>query len=294
MTNKTSPITCFTVPELKAQHQTPTGSLSECLVTHSGTDFEVFKYPCRIDAFIMGVCTAGEGVSLSNFREFHLKRNDLFIVSPGQIIQMKSDHDFKAHVIAISSDFMTQILIDTKHLTKLLLNFSESPCMAISDDECTALRSMIHLLETELNGVQTQLTPDIGRSLIAAVIYKIGDIICRYPQKQDKSKTQADGYFKNFMALLGDNYKKERTVGFYAQQMCVTPKYLTTLIKRTSGRSVSEWIDHFVILESKSLLKYSSMSIQEISYYLNFPNQSFFGSYFKRITGVSPSHYKIQ
>ena len=83
-------------------------------------------------------------------------------------------------------------------------------------------------------------------------------------------------------------------MGFYARQLCITPKYLTTLIKRISGLSVSEWIDNYVILEAKTLLKYSTMSIQEIAYYLNFPNQSFFGSYFKRNTGMSPSQYKAQ
>ncbi len=83
-------------------------------------------------------------------------------------------------------------------------------------------------------------------------------------------------------------------MGFYARQLCITPKYLTTLIKRISGLSVSEWIDNYVIIEAKTLLKYSTMSIQEIAYYLNFPNQSFFGSYFKRNTGMSPSQYKAQ
>ena len=68
----------------------------------------------------------------------------------------------------------------------------------------------------------------------------------------------------------------------------------STLIKRISGKSVSEWIDNYVILEAKTLLKYSNMSVQEIAYYLNFPNQSFFGSYFKRNAGMSPSQYKAK
>ena len=66
------------------------------------------------------------------------------------------------------------------------------------------------------------------------------------------------------------------------------------IIKRISGKSVSEWIDNYVILEAKTLLKYSNMSVQEIAYYLNFPNQSFFGSYFKRNAGMSPSQYKAK
>lgn len=73
-----------------------------------------------------------------------------------------------------------------------------------------------------------------------------------------------------------------------------TSKHLSNVIKELTGKSAGEWIDSYVILEAKTLLKYSNMSVQEIAYYLNFPNQSFFGSYFKRNTGMSPSQYKAK
>ena len=134
--------------------------------------------------------------------------------------------------------------------------------------------------------------------LIAATIYKVGDILTHYltehPEVDSPIHNRAEEYFRQFTELLGEHYKHERSVGFYARQLCITPKYLTTLIKRISGKSVSEWIDNYVILEAKTLLKYSNMSVQEISYQLNFPNQSFFGCYFKRLTGMSPSQYKAQ
>ena len=128
--------------------------------------------------------------------------------------------------------------------------------------------------------------------------YKVGDVLYNYlsehPEVQNPIHNRAEEYFKQFTHLLGEHYRTERSVGFYARQLCITPKYLTTIIKRISGLSVSEWIDNYVIIEAKTLLKYSHMSIQEIAYYLNFPNQSFFGSYFKRNTGMSPSQYKAQ
>ena len=130
------------------------------------------------------------------------------------------------------------------------------------------------------------------------MLYKVGEILRRYlaehPEIENPDRSRAKEYFTQFTKLLGQHYKHERSVGFYARQLCITPKYLTTLIKRISGKSASEWIDSFVILEAKTLLKYSDMSVQEIAYALNFPNQSFFGSYFKRNTGMSPSHYKAQ
>lgn len=154
------------------------------------------------------------------------------------------------------------------------------------------------MVEQELKGSETDFSSEIIGGLIAATIYKVGDILTHHltehPEVDSPIHNRAEEYFRQFTELLGEHYKHERSVGFYARQLCITPKYLTTLIKRISGKSVSEWIDNYVILEAKTLLKYSNMSVQEIAYYLNFPNQSFFGSYFKRNAGMSPSQYKAK
>ncbi len=98
--------------------------------------------------------------------------------------------------------------------------------------------------------------------------------------------------FEEFMALLQQHNKRERNVGFYAERMDITPKYLSTVVKEVSGKTAARWIDDSVILEAKTLLKYSGLSIREIAAQLNFSTQSFFGKYFKQHTGTSPSLYK--
>ncbi len=94
------------------------------------------------------------------------------------------------------------------------------------------------------------------------------------------------------MKLLEAHHKSQRNVSFYARQLNITPKYLSAAVKEVSGKTAARWIDESVILEAKTLLKYSGMSIQEIAYHLNFSTQSFFGKYFKQHTGTSPSRYK--
>ena len=149
--------------------------------------------------------------------------------------------------------------------------------MELTHKECTSLRSFISMVEQELEGPETDFAVEIVGGLIAATIYKVGDILTHYikehPELENPMHNRAEEYFKQFTELLGEHYTRERSVGYYARQLCITPKYLTTLIKRISGKSVSEWIDSYVILEAKTLLKYSNMSVQEIAYYLNFPNQ---------------------
>ncbi|MEG2613050.1 MAG: AraC family transcriptional regulator [Alistipes sp.] len=181
----------------------------------------------------------------------------------------------------------------------LFIEFGNHPCLPLSEADINALHNLIKQIDTEvLVPSTTFFTAEVIGSLISAAIAKIGDIMTRYmaqhPDNESLKRNRAEEYFKQFMLLLGDHYKEQRSVTFYAHQMCITPKYLTTLIKRLSGKSVSGWIDEYVMLEAKTLLKYSTMSIQEVAYYLNFPNQSFFGSYFKRNVGISPSQYKMQ
>lgn len=298
-TESQTPINSFTLAELiDLAGEQRQGLMRECITASSDSQMQVFRFPCRIDAFIIGVGTEGETSVSFNLHEFRLKKDSMFIFTPKNILQVNSQQYFKADVIAISPDFMRRINIDIKNMIPLFLKFVENPALTLTPEESRSMRGMIAQIERETRGPETHFSFDIVSGLIAATIYKVGDIMYHYlaehPEEQNNSHNRAEEYFKQFTHLLGEHFHEERSVGFYARQLCITPKYLTTLIKRISGQSVSEWIDNYVILEAKTLLKYSTMSIQEIAYYLNFPNQSFFGSYFKRNTGMSPSQYKAQ
>ena len=298
-TESQTPINSFTLAELiDLAGEQRQGLMRECITASSDSQMQVFRFPCRIDAFIIGVGTEGETSVSFNLHEFRLKKDSMFIFTPKNILQVNSQQYFKADVIAISPDFMRRINIDIKNMMPLFLKFVENPALTLTPEESRSMRGMIAQIERETRGPETHFSFDIVSGLIAATIYKVGDIMYHYlaehPEGQNNSHNRAEEYFKQFTHLLGEHFREERSVGFYARQLCITPKYLTTLIKRISGQSVSEWIDNYVILEAKTLLKYSTMSRQEIAYYLNFPNQSFFGSYFKRNTGMSPSQYKAQ
>ena len=299
-TNSEMPISSFTLNELitMAGGEKRPGIMGECIAANSASEMEIFRFPSRLNALIIGVGTEGETSLTSNLQEFRLKKDSLFIFSPKHILQVQSNNRFKAHLIVIAPDFLKRINIDTKRMMPLFLQFGSLPCMELTQAESQSLRSFISMVEQELKGSETDFSSEIIGGLIAATIYKVGDILTHYltehPEVDSPIHNRAEEYFRQFTELLGEHYKHERSVGFYARQLCITPKYLTTLIKRISGKSVSEWIDNYVIHEAKTLLKYSNMSVQEIAYYLNFPNQSFFGSYFKRNAGMSPSQYKAK
>lgn len=96
-----------------------------------------------------------------------------------------------------------------------------------------------------------------------------------------------------FLQLVNDNFRKERFLDFYAEKLEITPKHLSRTVKQQTGFSAVEWIERFVILEAKVLLKSSNLNIQQIADELNFPSQSFFGKYFKKVTGMSPREFRF-
>lgn len=100
--------------------------------------------------------------------------------------------------------------------------------------------------------------------------------------------------FTCFMDLVSTHLDKERSINFYASQMCISPKYLSTIVKQVSGKTPTEYIKEKMIDEIKYRLCCTQASIKEIAYGLNFSNLSFFGKYFKADTGYSPSSYRTK
>jgi AraC-like DNA-binding protein len=127
---------------------------------------------------------------------------------------------------------------------------------------------------------------------LLAMFYDMSNVIWRVEQSDVKTKKRADELFAQFIRLLEENFRTERRVSWYADQMNITAKYLSEMVKQVSKRTPNEWIDSYVMLEIRVLLKNTTKSIKEIAQAVNFPNQSFFGKFFKELMGISPSEYR--
>ena len=114
------------------------------------------------------------------------------------------------------------------------------------------------------------------------------------PERSSANALKQEKLVDDFFALLSKWYKKERTVTFYAGKMNRTPKYLSTAIKKMTGRSILEWINETVIIEIKMQLKTTDQTVAEISESLNFPDPSTFVQFFKHHTGLTPLQYRKQ
>lgn len=97
-----------------------------------------------------------------------------------------------------------------------------------------------------------------------------------------------------FILAVSENFRENRQVNYYADRLCITSKHLSSVVKEISGSTAGEWIENYVTMEAKVLLRTTDLTIQQIATKLNFNNQSFFGKYFRHITGMSPTAYRKQ
>ena len=265
----------------------------ECLTADTQADADAFHFPCRIDALLLGICTEGQAALACNLREFRLRKHLLFCCPPETIVQLRPMRDFRMCVTAVSPEFLHSL---PPALTAELLRHPFDPRTKLEEADTDSLCTLVRLLEQEVHAPEQPCSRELVRNLLAALLCKTANLLQtgRNPQSHAKrtSSRRSEACFRRFLELVDEHYRQERGVGFYAQQLGLTPKYLTTLFKRVSGSSVSTWIDRRVVLEAQVLLKHSDRSMQEIAAYLNFPNQSFFGTFFKRVTGLSPTRYK--
>jgi AraC-like DNA-binding protein len=125
-----------------------------------------------------------------------------------------------------------------------------------------------------------------------AMFYELSNVIYEFKQVSSTRQSRADDIFTRFIRLVEKNCREERRVSWYAQQLGITPKYLSEIVKQTSKRTPNQWIDNYVVLEIRVMLKNTTMNIKKIAEELHFPNQSFLGKYFKEHVGLSPTQYR--
>ena len=261
-------------------------------------NIDLFRYPTRLDAFAILFCSEGSISFTSGLRRHTLDAKMLFVLLPGSILQVESIRpESSVYTVICEEESIRRINIDIKLLSRLFLSVEKQPCLRLCEAEWAGITGSFAEIRSEsLPRPGDVYSPEVLRSMIRTLAYKVCRVIDRHISAAAvlpaSARSRNEEYFNQFMKELARHYMQHRSVGFYAAQLHLTPKYLTTIIRKTTGRTASDWIDDYVVLEAKNLLKYSTMSIQEVAYYLSFPNQSFFGKYFKEHTGLTPTAYR--
>lgn len=253
--------------------------------------------PMRLDCLSIVVVRHGSMHVEVNMTPYELRPNTLMVLSPSNLFKV-TDVDIRrldVTMIFVSTSFLKDINIDLNTINIRSLIEKRSPAVRITRNEINKLSRYLELLELHTRDEVTLFSTNVARSLSAALFYEMLQINFMRINRQsddDIPHRRRSMYVHDFMRLVHLNYMQHRTLSFYADQLFISPKYLTVLVKEATGRSATEWINEFVIVEAKNLLRFSGKNIQQVAYALNFPNQSAFGKYFKHLTGISPTAYQ--
>ena len=249
--------------------------------------------PRRMGCKLFALCTQGKAQYSVDTVEYTVYANDMMIISEGQITDdVMLSRDFNGMGIIVSDDFFNEIVKDVHELSTLFLFTRANPVCHLTQQECDNIVDYFRMLKQKTDDLKHHFRRETVRSLLTTMIYDLSNIIFRMQNTVDRRQTRGEAIFTQFLQLVELNFRHERRVSWYAKQLCISPKYLSEIIKQVSRRTPNDWIDNFVTLEIRVLLRNSTKSIKEIAQELNFPNQSFFGKFFKEHVGLSPSQYR--
>lgn len=248
-----------------------------------------------LDSFLFMACIDGEISGEVDANRYTLRPNNIIVCRPNrQMSNISSTDNFKCIAITVSQQMLLSILPMNERLFNSNIHFAGYPVVNIDDSsDAERLRTYYSLLKSEAINNGQRYRREIVLSLAMAAIHKMLYLIDKYLGINGNGQLkQSEILFGRFIELLSNSDLKERTVNFYAEKLCITPKYLSVVCKRTSGKTASDWINEFVVKEIKKQLRHSSKSIKEIALDLDFPNLSFFGKYVKAHLGLSPTQYR--
>jgi len=249
----------------------------------------------RSDFFAVMVVTGGEIEVAFNLRHYTCRKNDVVVAPPNAIKQLvKVSPDAVGMFVSFTINFLSQAGMP-KHDHDLMNYFTSQgrPVWSLPADDAKALRKMIGDILNRCRAVQTR---PFGKEQLYHTFFVFMYEMAAQSQKHAPATiaqmSRKEALVIRFAELVSLHVHQHRAVQHYAQLLHVTPKYLTETVKEISGRSAGEIIDEFVILECKLLLDDPQHSIAQVAAQLNFSDQSFFGKFFKRHTGISPKKYR--
>ena len=249
--------------------------------------------PRRMKCILLALCRHGKVQYSVDTEERMVAANDVIIISEGQVIDnYMLSNDLSGIAILISQNFFSEIIKDIHGISSLFLFSRSHPVFGLRQDEVGNLMTYFDLIWNKMSDDEHHFRKDVVRSLIATMIYDLSQVIYCIQQQKNKRSGRAESIFTEFIKLVEQNFRHERRVSHYATRLCITPKYLSETVKQVSHRTPNEWIDNYVALEIRVMLKNTTKSIKEIAEEMNFPNQSFLGRFFKEHVGMSPSEYR--
>lgn len=247
----------------------------------------------KTDVNVFCLCLKGSCLCSIDTRHVQLERNSYVMVFSGQTVQMlEMSEDLQCICLCVGKEHGQEMVNRLRDIVPIFMYIRQHPCIVLDEDMADWLSRFLLLFFDEMHSTNDIYRDSAADSMLSTMYYRTASMFANKLAATPLRNSRQEDIFVQFVQCLEQNFQVHREVSFYADQLCVTPKYLSTVVKAVSGRSAGACIDSYVIEEAKNLMRVTRKSVLEVSQMLNFPNQSFFGKYFKRLTGVSPYQYR--
>lgn len=276
-----------------------------CIVGHNmrakerQPDRTFLQSPTRMDITFVILCLEGHATVQCDMQEIHIEPGTLFLCKPGSILQATKGKTEVFSLLMTNDHFNEQLNISFKKLLPHYASLEKLIALQLSERQCERLNTMFGLVAETIASDSSQIYyHESVRAYIQALAYEIVNDFAQHLQalpsdhSSSLSNRRDEEVFRQFVSLLGQHFREEHRVQFYADQLNISTKYLSLLIQRLTGRTPSKWIDEYIMSEARVLLQNTDLNVQQIADTLHFATQSFFGKFFKAHMGISPSSYR--
>lgn len=196
--------------------------------------------------------------------------------------------NFQGKIISINRDLLN--FSTTSFSPNSFLYIRQQPILRLTDTEMADVLEIFSLIKLKSNKESSE---KVIYCLIMTLYFELAECLDKkINERPQLILSHKENLYKKFLNLLQANIRKEHSVSFYANQLCLTPQYISSVLKELSGMTANRWIDEMLLGEAKLLLFSTENNIQQIADKLHFPDQSSFGKFFKKMTGLSPNNYK--
>lgn len=249
--------------------------------------------PIRVLGLTITLCIEGEGEVGIGVRKYKFQKNCLMLLSPNQYVHsLTTNGPVKIMAIGCSLEMIESIMPKISGLLPLLIHNPMEAVTQLTESNSVDIQEYMRLVGRKLMAPDTPLKRIKIASILQALLCEIVEKHYVSTDGTEKPRSRKEEIVSKFILEILLHFRNERSVAYYADKLCVTPKHLSAVTKDITSHTASELIDHYVIMEAKIMLAETNLTIQEISNKLNFANQSFFGKYFKHLTGYSPSTFR--
>ena len=248
------------------------------------------KPPFTINDHRLGIVMSGEAEINFNLQDRHLKSGTLVYIGPGTIIHPKRlSPDLRIFGMALFTNFPMPFAQGQMPSTfnGQVRDFQ----LPVSEEDIATATHIMDTIWQTVHASDDYHRPTVT-ALVAALMHHYDQLFHQQANQLTNSRSREQTIFDRFLQLVTQHCAEQHQIGYYAERMCLTERYLTTVIRQTSGTTAKDWIDRALITRIKIELRHTDKSSAQIAEEMHFANPSFFSKYFRRLTGMTPGEYK--